>query len=557
MRIQNNNLLAGTSKSIQFYNNCIIAKEGPNMVSKMSLANLDIDYDSVFTTKQTLAPGTVDMPIMYGFLGTDITFLMIIPDYGNANPYSCSGATQYLEYYFEDQPLVRRTFTDILVLSGDDQHRIPQVYLYNPTDNTVNVNIMAANLDENTISTSLVPTFTELNGLAYSSIQTDQIYGVDCTGSTQFEIYDINNNLQMVIPYNKIDIITIENELLTVSTKSDDDIKLTFLSAFNALQALSRMNWAMEMSISRYATVNYPGLDTTAPVITFKPYSVPQVMNYTSGVVSQADIRWRFIDSVIDYDNDNIQRDGIINNADVSLLIVNNATGEQVTGITTDAAYSVTFTAKDLAGNSTNSTKQVVVDSVPPNIIYTTGYTTNIMDLTGNTQTPGTILKDDVRRYYLNYVWDDVDGIIPNSAVTVGIQSGTTTYTSITGIGYYDISFSVMDVAENETTGSTTLRVTESVAPVITYNNVFTGTGFTMSISGDTVSGTGITAADVRTYAISGVTDNYDGVIAVSNVSISGTTFPIDSATGVELTFSVSDTSGNETSATYYLTAIS
>lgn len=555
MKIHNNNLLSGTNKTIEFYKSCVIAKEGPNMISKMGLEDLEIEYDSVFTTRQTLASQTRDMPIMYGFLGTDITFLLIKPNYGNMSPQNCSGATQYLEYYFENEPLVRRTFTNLLVLSGDENHRIPQVYLYNPNSDIVTIDIMAANLDENTISTSIVPTYSELQGLSFSSVQTDQIIGVDCTGSTQFEIKDINGNIQMVIPYNKIDIMVIENELITIKTHSDDDIRLNFLSIFNASQALSRMNWVMEMTLNRYITATYPGLDTTAPTITYNVPS-PQIIGYTDGVVSQADIRSRYIDTVIDYDNSGATRDGIINNDDVSLVIINQATGEQVSAITNDARYSVSFTAKDLAGNSTTDIKEVLVDSYGPTIFYNSGIT-NIMDLTGDTQTPGIIEKDDLRRYYLNYVWDDVDGLIPNSAVTVSISSsGVTSETEITSIGDYTIGFSVSDISMNITTGITNLTVTESEVPVINYNNVFTGSGFTMSISADTSSATGITETDIRSYSISGVTDNYDGIIAVNNVNVSGTTFPIINNDDFTITFSVSDSAGNTTTESKWLTTI-
>jgi hypothetical protein len=457
MKIQNNNLLAGTSKTIEFYNNCVIAKEGPNMISKMTLNDMAISYDSVFVTKQTLKSDSRDMPIMYGFLGTDITFLMIKPNYGGMNPQNCSGSTQYLEYYYEDQPLDRKTFTDLLVLTGDDSHRIPQIYLYNPTDNIVDVNIMAANLDENIISTSIIPTFSELNGLSFGSIRTDQIFCDICTGSTQFEIFDINENLQMVIPYNKIDIITIKNELLTVVTKSDDDIKLTFLSSFNALQTLSKMSWVMEKSIIRYITAIYPGLDTIAPEILYK-VSSPQVMSYIDGVITQADIRWRYIDTVIDYDNIGIIRDGNINNSDVSLFIINQSTGVQLSAITNDARYSVTFSVTDLAGNTINETKDIIVDSSPPNIFYTTGYTLNSMNLIGD---PGIIDKDDLCRYYLNYVWDDVDGLITNDNVNITILSGITNIEEILNIGQYTINFNVSDIAENITTGTTILNVVE------------------------------------------------------------------------------------------------
>jgi len=557
MKIQSSSLLTGTSKSIQVVNGCIIAKEGPNMISKMGLGDLDINYDSVMTTRQTLKVGGSDTPIMYGFLGTDITFLLVKPIY-TTDPMTCTGTTSnYLEYYFEDEPLVRRKLTDILVLTGNDTYRIPQVYLYNPTSSIVTVDIMAANLDENTISTTLVPTFTELTGLAFNVIKSDQIYSTSplATGSTQFEIYDIDGNVQMVIPYNTIDVMTIVNNLITISTKSDDDIKLTFLSNFNASQALSRMSWAIESSSNRYITTTVPTLDTTAPTISWNPYNVPQVMDYVSGVVSQSAIRTRFIASVTDYDDNSVIRDGSISISDVNLLIIDNDSGEQLSAITYDGNFSVTFTAKDIANNSVSSTKTIKVDETGPTIYWLTGYTTNIMDLTGDTQTPGTILSDDLSRYYINYVWDSVDHVIANSAVTITITSGTT-LTAITAIGEYTIDFSVSDTALNTTTATTTLTVTESVAPVIWYNDVFTNSAFTMSLSADTISLSAITEVDIRAYALSAVTDNYDTTLTVNDIILSGTTFAIYNTGDYDIVFTVSDSAGNETTATRGLTVI-
>ena len=70
------------------------------------------------------------------------------------------------------------------------------------------------------------------------------------------------------------------------------------------------------------------------------------------------------------YDNNNILRDGTINRADVNVLIMNINTGEQVEEITYDGRYSITFTVKDLAGNSVSSTKTLIVDSLAPVITY-------------------------------------------------------------------------------------------------------------------------------------------------------------------------------------------
>ena len=317
---------------------------------------------------------------------------------------------------------------------------------------------MAANLDVNTITSNILPSYTELKGLSYNSILSDQMYGINCTGSTQFEIVDILGNVQMAIPYNKIDIITIKDELLTVTTKSDDPIQLTFLSKFQATQALSRMNWVMKQSVTRFLTATYPTLDTSAPVVTYNFNTT--TMNYVDGKITPDQIRFKFISSVIDYDNNNILRDGTINRADVNVLIMNMNTGEQVDIITYDGKYSITFTIKDLAGNSVSSTKILIVDSLAPVIIYNKILTDiNTMSLLGNSSTPGTIEKSDINMYYINNVWDDVDGVISNSAVTITISVGSLIYPNIDTVGDYTVVFSVSDTAGNITTGTTTLRV--------------------------------------------------------------------------------------------------
>ena len=188
MRIESNKLLNSTNKNISFVNNCIYAKDGPNCAGKINLGSISINYDSFFSANMTLQPDDKDMPIMYGYLGTEITFLSIVAHY-NENPQVCPGDTR-IEYYYEDQPLIKRTFTDILVLTGNEDHRIPQIYLYNPTEQVVNLEIMVANIDINKISTQLNPKYEGVDGLSFNSIISDQIFGTNCTGSTQFEIFD-------------------------------------------------------------------------------------------------------------------------------------------------------------------------------------------------------------------------------------------------------------------------------------------------------------------------------------------------------------------------------
>lgn len=459
MRITSSTLL-NSDKTIEFYNSALIVKDGPNMTGKLDLSDIIIPHDSFFTSKMTLESKVQDFPIMYGFLGTEITFIFIKVTYGGElfNPQSCPDKSAYIEYYFEDQPLVRRYFTSAMMLTGDAEHRIPQIYLYNPTDYQATIEIMAGNIDINALPSSVVTSIssTDFVGLAFNDILTDQMYGLNCTGSTQYEVMDIDGNIQIVIPYNRIDIVKINSNVITVVTEADGTINLSFVSEFHAKQALSRMNWVRENSSSRYLTKTNLGYDTTSPTMTFKPLGNPTVISGLTTVTS-SDIIYRYIDSVIDFDDDGIMRDGIINNNDVNVSIMNTVSGDIVSAVTSDGNYSVTFSISDIAGNTSSSTKPLLVDGQPP--LITLYNVQDIMSLTGNTQTPGTIETDDIILYYIDNIWDTVDGIIPRGNANITISSGLTYYTEITSTGIYDIDISVSDTASNTTSIQKILQV--------------------------------------------------------------------------------------------------
>ena len=478
MRITSNKLMQ-SNKNISVVNNCLFAAEGPNCVGKMDLSSLSVDYDSFFSANMTLQPQDKDTPIMYGFLGTEITFISIIAHYNN-NPQVCP-PDSYIEYYFEDQPLIRHTFTDILILSGNDKHRIKQIYVYNPSEDTVvNLEIMVANVDINTISPLLYPTYNDIDGLSFNNIITDQIYGTNCTGSTQFEILDSlastgsTNVVQMVISFGNIDIMEIKDNTILITTTSDDPIRLVFLSEFNAQQAFSKMNWVIESSEDRYITTSYPTIDTHSPVITFKPDPV-----LTTLPIDKNYLIWRYIESVVD------DRDGIMNNNNVVITIVDTRNGEQLEEIVEDAKYLLTFSISDLAGNKTTETIYAIVDASGPTIYFNQGIN-NQMDLSGSTQTPGFILDDDIIRYYIDNIWDDVDGVISNSATTITVSSGGTDLVGpIIELGNYNVNFNVKDLKGNETIEDRELLVVDDTLQEIHYNNVFCGSvnDFTMGLT--------------------------------------------------------------------------
>ena len=528
MRIKTNSLLETSNKNITMVNNCLFAKEGPNCVGKMDLSSLSINYDSFFSSNMILQPNDTDKPIMYGFLGTNVTFLSIIPNY-NINPQMCPG-DNYIEYYFEDQPTIKMTFTEILMLSGNDLHRIPQIYLTNPNDSIINLEIMVANINVNEISNILNPEYNEIVGLSYNYILSDQIYGIN-TGSTQFEILDILDSgvTQMIISYNNIEIMELLENSIIVTTKADGPIKLTFNSLYHTLQAYSRMNWVVSNQTTRFLTMAYPTIDLFSPVITFKIDPL-----ITTLPITKSTLNYKYIESVID------NRDGVINNSNVAISIINNINGDDVDEIIEDSEYTIIFTISDIAANKTVESKTLLVDSTAPEIHFNPNLF-NQMDLSATTQTPGTILTDDLIRYYIDYVQDAIDGIISNSALTIEvINSGGTNIYPIVEIGDYNVSFSISDRKGNQTTETRNLRVIDNTYQSINYQNSCDNSDYIYMRLDNSVSGTEITIGDLSTFALSSVTDAYGTEFSSDYINISPTSiFPIGSNDDYDITFTV------------------
>jgi hypothetical protein len=628
MEIVQNSLLTPTNKYIKFYETALISTDGPYVSGKLNLVDLNIPYDSAFSSTMTLKSKDRDWPISYGFLGKNVTFVAIRVNYpSHARPGSNADWEKYIEYWFEDDPMARRCIGQFMILTGiksiecgeygydhynqwDDRvegyalgeggyrgytgcegdyrgyrgypeceghgrcpnweptcqehypemcprpvpnscrnsHRIPQMYLYNPTDFDVRVEIMVANIDPNDFDFN--DKYDTVSTLYFNSVITDQIYGMSTTGSTQFQILDYNGNIKMTIPFASIRVVNKRGAELVLTAKDNKNIKLIFLSEWNCYQAYSRMSWVIESTTTRYLTKAFPGVDNAGPVITFNSLGNPTYLPLGNGI-DKNDIRFRFLNNIWDYDSVGSVRDGNISIYDTDVTIMEIGSLAQLSSITYSGDYTIMFMIKDIAGNTTSQVRELLVDSTSPVINYTTGFTTNIMDLTGNTSTPGTITRDDLNRYYILYVWDDIDGIIANSAVTITINSNSG-ITGITDIGYYTINFSVSDRCMNTTTGTTTLRVVDSYYPVFVYNSGFTGSTFYLSLSDF---GTYLSANTYITTTVSAVTNYFEGNIPLSNVSVSVVggpqpTFPLVTTGTYTLMYSVYNYSGHITNDT-------
>lgn len=574
MEIRTNTILTPVSKIIKPYDCSLIAQDGPDIAGKFSLIGLQSPYDSQVTGKMTILPGETK-PIMYGYLGTQCTFLAIKPTYNANRAYNSSRAfgysyrqendcktdsttcgnpsssdafgyptDRYINYYYDYESsywsgssIHMKTFTDLLILTGNEAHKIPQIFVNNPTAYTIELQMLIANIGDNVIATSLDEEILTFTGLYYTSIESDVIIFGSTTGSSQLQIYDINDNLVCTIPYSTILVIEDFPNKLRIKTTSDQYIDLVFLSTFNTKQAHSRMNWVTNNYSTRFLTDNYPSADTTPPV--FGWYN-PLPIAYTGGTLTKTQIIEMFLlpdpSGIID------DRDGIISRYDVTLNIIKQYSIRQFDCIQEPGVYNLTFSITDIAGNTNNTTQILTVYGGAPTINIKTSSAANTMyidDSFYSKSTPYNYIDNlDLITYYIDSVVDAVDGNIPVSSTTVSIlqvsgSSSGLTSSGITLVGNYLIDFTDTNGGNLSTSITKYLNVytSSSISPVILFNY----SGFTFNLSAMT----GLTQSEFINLTVSAITESnvlilsgklYDTTVTLSNINITGTlTFPTTS----------------------------
>jgi hypothetical protein len=147
-KIVPNDLLNPTEKTIKNWNCSFIAVEGPNVLDKLSLEDLEIPYESQYRARVILKAGDTDQPLSYGFIGKAVTFLMIKVTYDSVNdPYYQYEQEKYnISYYFDNDPVVK-SLGRLLIMTGSVDVKIPQIYLSNPLDYDVTLDVLHATID--------------------------------------------------------------------------------------------------------------------------------------------------------------------------------------------------------------------------------------------------------------------------------------------------------------------------------------------------------------------------------------------------------------------------
>lgn len=185
-------LINPTEKTIKNWNCSFIAVEGPNVIDKLTLEDLAIPYESQYRSRIVLKAGETNK-LLYGFIGKAVTFLMIKVTYDSVNdPYYQYEQEKYnIIYTFENDP-IERPLNRLMILTGSIDDKIPQIYLSNPLDYDVTLDILHATSDseyDDEIETNgYQPHFNITNiTSSYTGLTSDEY--VRCSGDTSGSTY--------------------------------------------------------------------------------------------------------------------------------------------------------------------------------------------------------------------------------------------------------------------------------------------------------------------------------------------------------------------------------
>jgi len=361
------NSLLNSQQHIKFYQGNAIAVEGPNIANKLLLENLRIPYAQLLRSRIVLKAGQTNYLMNHLGLGDNATFLGIVATYDDQSVEE-DNFVQY--YYFSDASKVY-TFGPMLFLSGNSTNRVEQLYLSNPNlDYPVKLDVLVAIIDDedsfftgdnsNPVNTSVT----------FSNLLCEYI--ITWVPGETIAILNAASIAQAYINLDDINSFDRQGKIVIIDDRSVGSIYLDFVDEYNAIQAMSILNWALENPND--SIQDLPGKDDEAPVVTFTtnvflttplpPAPAPAPAQLTSldgtefyattlslsangGTISKTFLLSYLIDSVLD------NRDGVITLGSSNIIITDLA-DTLYNFIVANGTYLIKLDLSDIAENTVN-----------------------------------------------------------------------------------------------------------------------------------------------------------------------------------------------------------
>ena len=359
MGCSSNSIFDSPNTYIKFQGSDLVSVEGANLLDRLLLNNVIIPFKQILKGRVILKPGQSNYLFNFLGLGDNATFVAFVPKFDIK---SVMEEDNYINFVYATDLIHTYSFKEIMILTGNSTHRIPQLYLSNTnTLYPVVIETMVAVIDDNQ---SFFADTTNQIGLTYTDLSIENIQTWIVNES--IVVYD-NNNPPGALVYLTISTITSlqqQGTILIINDLSIGNIFLQFRTLYDATQANSAINYVLNTP-NAVIGGNYP--DTTPPTIYFNytfgasgsiialsgnTYSAPYNSNqgltfsattnlsYYGLTMSVNDIIDSAISSIVD------NKDGIIIPSPNNIFI--NGTNNTV-GITGSGTYSIKFNIVDLA----------------------------------------------------------------------------------------------------------------------------------------------------------------------------------------------------------------
>ena len=376
MACNNQSSLFGSSdKYIKFLNGDVVAIEGVNTIDRQILNDLRIPYTQLLRGRVVLKAGQVNYLLNHLGLGDNATFLSI------AARYDVKSKLEEDNYiHFNYYPDLTKTYhmDQLMMLTGNSTHRIPQLYLTNPNMTySVTLDVMVAVIDDtyNFFTDNINQTGTTFFGLSHSDINT---YVPD----QSIIILDTDRVPLAYISLTSITAVEKNGVIVSIQEANIGKIFLEFNNEYEAAQSYSLLNYLFNNQGSGIVIDgNHPFEDTVAPVIHFNltvgatasgatismvgsthsgPYDTSMGITFSASIpfvttLLKSDLNNLLIGSV----TDNI--DGQIA-LDDSMTILKNSNSAIVNSIQSTGTYSMYFNIMDLAENPVGTNINVVLN---------------------------------------------------------------------------------------------------------------------------------------------------------------------------------------------------
>lgn len=230
---------------IRFYQNSLVAVEGSEQVQNMLLNKVFAPYEQLLRSRITLKAGECKYLLNHLGLGDNATFLAIVATYDTKSKIE---AQNFVQYSYYTSPNNWYSFAQMLLLTGNSENRIEQLYLTNPNqDHKVTLDVMVGIIDDDSGFFNNMCDCDEdaSNGIIkFTNLRCDDI--VTWIPDETIAILNPGGIPQAYININDINSIERSGNVITINDRSVGTIILEFIDDYHAKQALSLLSWVLE-----------------------------------------------------------------------------------------------------------------------------------------------------------------------------------------------------------------------------------------------------------------------------------------------------------------------